>query len=481
MKNTATPFPAALRAQRRSLLWRIHFWAALIASPVALLAALSGILYIFTPQIEDALYGHLEQVAPAGEVRSLDALVQVAQQAAPAGWVLHSLVPAHGATDSLQVAFVPPPKAAAQAKASGGGHSSHGDHGAANLVNGANVAKGAAVGEGGAMAKPAAFLRPNFGFPGRAQVVYLNPYTAEVLGSLVQEDRFSNWSRKLHSNYLQNDNWRWLLELAASWLMVMLVTGIYLWWPQRKPTLPQSSARGRVAWKQWHAFVGVALSVMSAVILTTGLTWSKYAGDQVKWLRDMSGQAPPRISASIQSEAVQAPVLSWQEAWQAARREAPDVSMQLMPPKGVQGVWRANQMDKSQPEKRFDLLLDAYSGQRLYYSDWSEQTAFGKATAIGIPFHRGEFGLWNQALLLVFGVGVVFSIVTGWVMYFKRRVHGYTGMPVLAAGAWKSVHPGALVATLGMFALMPLLALSSAVVLALEGFWWWRAKAVTKA
>jgi hypothetical protein len=26
-----------------------------------------------------------------------------------------------------------------------------------------------------------------------------------------------------------------------------------------------------------------------------------------------------------------------------------------------------------------------------------------------------------------------------------------------------------------MFVLMPLLALSSAVVLALEGFWWWRA------
>jgi uncharacterized iron-regulated membrane protein len=153
-------------------------------------------------------------VAPAGEARSLDALVQVAQQAAPAGWVLHSLVPAHGVTDSLQVAFVPPPKASAQAQASGGGHTSHGDHGAANS---ANVAKGASAGDGGALAKPAAFLRPSFGFPGRARVVYLNPYTAEVLGSLVQEDRFSNWSRKLHSNYLQNDSWRWLLELAASW------------------------------------------------------------------------------------------------------------------------------------------------------------------------------------------------------------------------------------------------------------------------
>ena len=469
MTSSVTPQNPALRMQRRSLLWRIHFWAALIATPMALLAALTGILYIFTPQIEDALYGHLEKVEPAGVPHPLDFLVQEAQQAAPAGWVVHSIMPPHGVTDSLQVAFVTPPHAAAPAKASGGGHS-HGDHGAGNTSNGA-----------GSMAKPAAFLRPNFGFPGRAQVFFVNPYTAQVLGSMVQEDRFSNWSRKLHSNYLQNDNWRWMVELAASWLMVMLVTGVYLWWPQRKNTLPQSNVKERAAWKQWHVFIGIALSVMSAVILTTGLTWSKYTGDQIKWLRDMSGQASPRIPASIQSDAVQAKVLSWQAAWDAAKREAPDVSMQLMPPKGVQGVWRANQMDKSQPEKRFDLLLDAYTGQRLYYSGWSEQTAFGKATAIGIPFHRGEFGVWNQLLLLVFGVGVVFSIVTGWVMYFKRRAKGYKGLPVLTKGAWKSVPIGAYVASLAMFVLMPLLALSSAVVLALEGLWWWRAKATATA
>ena len=87
--------------------------------------------------------------------------------------------------------------------------------------------------------------------------------------------------------------------------------------------------------------------------------------------------------------------------------------------------------------------------------------------------------MWNQALLLVFGVGVVFSIVTGWVMYFKRRAKGYKGLPVLTTDAWKSVPIGAFVASLAMFVLMPLLALSSAFVLALEGFWWWRAKAAT--
>ena len=65
---TATPQPARAlhHARRRSLLWRIHAWAALIASPFALVAALSGMLYAFTPQLEAMLHGHLDKVVPMG-------------------------------------------------------------------------------------------------------------------------------------------------------------------------------------------------------------------------------------------------------------------------------------------------------------------------------------------------------------------------------------------------------------------------------
>lgn len=464
--STSATNPSALVAQRRSLLWRVHFWAALIASPFAVLAALTGILYIFTPQIEAQLHDHLDTVAPAGVMRPLDDVVQAANAAAPQGWVLHSLSPAHEPTDSARFAYMPP-MGANPAAAAGGGHNHGGDKPAAAVPSSAMAAK------------PAPFLRPNFGFPGKAMVVYVNPYTAEVLGSLAQEDRFREWSRKLHSSLLQGDGWRWMIELAASWLMVMLVTGIVLWWPRgNQPALPQKAARGRVAWKQWHAFLGVALSLMSAVILTTGLTWSKTAGGQIKWARDAANQAPPRIPADLAKSAAGAePMLTWEAALQAIRREAPHISMQIMPPKGPSGVWRANQMDKGQPENRFDLLLDAYSGQRLYYSGWDQQTAFGKATAIGIPFHRGEFGVWNQVVLVVFGLGVLFSIVSGWVMYFKRRAHGLAGLPRLAPGAWKSVSPLAVVATLFMLVSMPLLAISGAVVAAIESVLWWRARA----
>jgi uncharacterized iron-regulated membrane protein len=450
MMNLNQPPPGIVRAQRRSLLMRIHFWSALIASPFALIATITGLIYVFVPQVEQVMHGHLDSVAPAAQVRSLDDAISAAKMAAPEGWRLHSVVPMHAPTDSTRVAFMPPP---ADHKKEGGGHGSHGG------------------GATPAAKDKAEFLRPNFGVPMKAVVVYVNPYTAEVLGSLPQSERFSNWSRKLHSNYLQNDGWRWLIELAASWLMVMLVTGMYLWWPRTpQPFVPQAKVKGRASWMQWHTFVGVSLSLMSAVILTTGLTWSKQAGDQIRWARDIAGQASPRIPGTFKSNPADgAHVLSWEDAMQAVRREAPDVQMQLMPPKGVEGYWRANQLDGDQPDRRFDLLLDAYSGERLYFSGWSEQTAFGKATAIGIPFHRGEFGVWNQVLLFVFGVGVLFSIVSGWIMYFKRRKLGLSGMPAVMKGAWKSVPWGAWLGGAFMLVAMPLLAISATAVLLVEG------------
>ena len=448
---------APLKARRRSLLWRLHFWSALIASPFVLVACLTGLLYVFTPQIERSLHGHLDTVVPQAQVRPLDDAVAAAQALMPEGWTLHSVIPAYEANDSVRVAFSAP----VQDQAKGGGHSGHG--------GGTPKAEGKAQ-----------FLRANFGIPAKATVVYVNPYTAEVLGQLKESDRFATWARKLHSSLLQGDSWRWMIELAASWTMVMLVTGVFLWWPVAGQSgLPQKDAKGRTSWRQWHSFIGVALGLISFVILVTGLTWSQNAGSQIKWARDATGQTPPRIPAKFKSsptEGVKA--LTWAQAFAAVRREAPDVSMMIMAPKGPEGVWRANQMDRGDPTKRFDLLLDAYTGEKLYYSGWAEQTAFGKATAIGIPFHRGEFGVWNQILLFVFGASILFSVVSGWVMFFKRRQSGSTIWPVLLPGAWRSVSPWAYLGGAFMLIAMPVLAISAVPVAVIE---LWRGLRMAKA
>jgi len=72
-------------------------------------------------------------------------------------------------------------------------------------------------------------------------------------------------------------------------------------------------------------------------------------------------------------------------------------------------------------------------------------------------------------LLFVFGVGVLFSIVSGWMMYFKRCKLGLSGMPAVMKGAWKSVPWGAWLGGAFMLVAMPLLAISATAVLLVEG------------
>lgn len=445
VNKQALPSPVALR---RSLFWRIHFWAALIASPFILVAALTGMLYALTPQIESHLYAGLDHVQHSGLRRSLDASVDAARAAAPSGWRLISVLPPVDESDTVKVNFVPP-------STQGSEHEQH-------------------SGSMHSTAKPAA-SRPGFGLPAQTLVVYVDPYTTQVLGSLAHAERFGNWAKRLHSRMLQTDAWRWMIELAASSMLVMLVTGVYLWWASAKSAwLPSGRARGRVWWKEWHAFMGVAMFFMSVVVLGTGITWSKYAGAQIRAARDFVGQAGPKPPNSLKSISTNTgEALNWQDAWQKVRQVAPAVAVQLSAPEASDGVWSASSADPSQPLKRFDLRLDAYSGATLYYSAWEQQSLFGQVTGIGIPFHRGEFGWWNQLLLLMFGASVVFSLISGWLMFWKRRKAGSLGMPILLPGAWRSAPWSAWMIALIFMLTMPVLAIASLAIATLEiiGAW----------
>ncbi|SFF94962.1 Uncharacterized iron-regulated membrane protein [Duganella sp. CF458] len=422
-----------MKSARTALLWRVHWWAALVASPFALVAALTGLLYAFTPQIEARLYGAMELVQPVEKHVSLDAMVGAAHATAPAMSQLHSVVVPAAPDESVKVTF-------AAGGADSGEHQQHAGH------------------------APAAPKKPAFGPPAGAVTYFVDPADAKVLGSQANEERFSQWAKRLHSRLLQGETWRWMIELATSWLMVMLLTGVALWWP--KASLPKLGKRGREAWRQWHAFFGVGFGVLTLIILTTGLTWSKYAGEEVRYLRDLTGQASPKMPRGLASEhADPATAMSWQTALDKARALAPGVALQLTPPAGPHGIWKIGMAERSRPQLRFDAALDAYSGRVLYRSGWDEQTAFGKATTVGIPFHRGEFGWWNQALLIVFGVGTLFSLVSGWVMYFKRRKAGQLGLPKVPGGAWRAIGFGWAAGALACLALMPMLLLSAPCVL----------------
>jgi uncharacterized iron-regulated membrane protein len=117
--------------------------------------------------------------------------------------------------------------------------------------------------------------------------------------------------------------------------------------------------------------------------------------------------------------------------FERVRADAPQISMQLTPPANADGVWRAENFDRTQPTLRYIRVLNAYSGAMLFMSNWAQLTPLAQATAVGIQFHRGELGLWNQALLALTALTVIFSVASGLMMWWLRRPRGRMSSPRL--------------------------------------------------
>src|SRR3546814_21074056 len=59
--------------------------------------------------------------------------------------------------------------------------------------------------------------------------VFVSP-RGEVLGSIAPDRRLMAWVRSIHGQLLLGKRGSWLVELAASWAIVLVLSGLYLWW-----------------------------------------------------------------------------------------------------------------------------------------------------------------------------------------------------------------------------------------------------------
>ena len=70
-----------------NLAWRWHFYAGLFVAPFMVLLAVTGIIYLFKPQLDPLMYGHLLTVPAAERALSADEQLQRAKAAYPQGTV----------------------------------------------------------------------------------------------------------------------------------------------------------------------------------------------------------------------------------------------------------------------------------------------------------------------------------------------------------------------------------------------------------
>jgi uncharacterized iron-regulated membrane protein len=433
-KDTTAAAPRTGNGYRT--LWRWHFYAGLFVMPFLVVLAITGTLYCFQPQIEPLLYPHRMVVQPEATPKlSQEALLARAQAALPAG----------SKPSSVRLPDEP--------------------NRSAEFV----------------------FRVPKEG----SQSVFVNPYSGVVLGTLSVDDRFMQVTRMLHRKLLLGKFGELLMELVACWTLVMIGTGIALWWPQgaarmSRAFVPDFALKGRPFWKSLHASIGIWLAIGAVAFVLTGLPWTGSWGQGFKSLATSANMGAPEgswgglpLRSNVPGQTAQAarehtpaaghhhmsdmesmPGMTMDEMplanvpWAVGavkvpsaragesgtritidrvvdmmRHEGIDGGYEIALPASADGVYTVSYFP-ADPKAERTIYIDQYSGAVMKDIRYADYGAVSKAVSYGTALHMGRyFGLANQIICAAISLGLATLAVTGFVMWWKRRPAKSVGAP----------------------------------------------------
>jgi uncharacterized iron-regulated membrane protein len=414
---------------------RLHFYAGVLVAPFLLVAATTGLLYAASFQAEKIVYAH-ELTVPAGERRlPLSEQVAAAREAHPEGTV---------------AAVRPSPEADATTRV---------------LLSGVPGVD-----------------------PDHTLAVFVDPYTAQVRGSLEQYGStgalpLRTWLDGLHGNLQLGESGRLYSELAASWLWVIAGGGLALWFGRRRDRRKVRGTTGRRRVLGLHGTVGVWAAAGFVFLSATGLTWSTYAGANIDTLRTALHQATPSISAATGGDhgshngpatgtGTPADPQELDTILAAARAEGLGDPVEIVPPADASSAYVVKQIQRSWPEKQDAVAVDPASGKVVDELRFADYPLLAKLTRWGIDAHTGTlFGLVNQIALMALALSLILLIVWGYRMWWLRGRAAAFGRPI-PRGAWQHVPPQILVPALAAVAVLgyfvPLLGIPLAVFIAVD-------------
>jgi uncharacterized iron-regulated membrane protein len=301
--------------------------------------------------------------------------------------------------------------------------------------------------------------------------------------------------RYLHSLKYFGSYTRALIEIAAGWAILLVGTGIYLWWP-RKQTGGVLSIRGtprkRVFWRDTHAVLGLFVGGFIVFLAVTGMPWSGVWGAKVnEWANGNNFGYPAGVRVAVpmsdehvdhiakttwsleQAQVPQSPAhqhgataISLDEAVATFDRLGLHHGYAVNIPTDAMGVYTGSVYPDDLSQQRV-VHLDQYTGKPLIDMSYADYGPLGKAMEWSINVHMGqEFGLANQLVLLVVCIAIVVLAVSAGVMWWKRRPKGSLGVPPMPSD--KRVFRGLIAILVIGGIIFPLVGLSLVVMLALD-------------
>lgn len=307
-----------------------------------------------------------------------------------------------------------------------------------------------------------------------------------VIGSADPDKRISAWLSRIHGSLLMGRAGSLLVELAASWAIVMILTGLYLWWPRGRGVAgvvwPRLSLGARTALRDLHAVTGFWVSGFALVLLFTALPWTdvwasgfRAVRAEMGWVSGVQdwkgGGADEHAAHDHQAMAMAdhsahtAPAIPLARIVERAHAEhmpapaivqPPGAPNLFGPPNGA--TWTLTTQTQNRPQVR-KISYDPATGAEVSRSGFADKHAIDRVVGYGIAWHEGQlFGRVNQLIGVATALALFTLAVSGFLMWRRRKPGRALGAPLPARDPARLRGVAAIVLLLA--ALLPLLAAS---------------------
>ncbi|SBS35529.1 PepSY-associated TM helix [Marinomonas spartinae] len=439
------------------LITRLHFYIGMFVAPFIFIAALTGTVYVLTPQLEAYVYKHELKTDSTGPNKPLTEQVAAARQSLSKDLTLFAVRPAPLPGDTTRVMFLDP-----------------------STLSG-------------------------------VRAVFIDPHNLAVRGSLGVYGTSGVLPLRttidyLHRTLLLGDLGRNYSELAASWLWIAALGGVYLWYKGGKKNQTKIASRTPYLRKRRsHYQLGLVIFLGLVFFSITGLTWSKWAGGNISTVRQYIGWVTPSVSLDIKKTAHSTDMgehanhlghsnnanMSMTQAAPSAKETDQlfdkvlntaraagihSTKIEIKPPRKANTAWFVREIHREWPTQVDSVAIDGSTLAVLGHAQFAHFPLIAKLIRWGIDTHMGLlFGLANQLILAAFGLSLCVMIVWGYTMWWRRRpTAGATSKPLLDAWSkltptWKTI---TIVVSLFVAISLPVMGISLVVFLLIDAIRW---------
>ncbi|RUP00362.1 PepSY domain-containing protein [Hyphomicrobium sp.] len=262
----------------------------------------------------------------------------------------------------------------------------------------------------------------------------IDPYTATTVGQrAIQEDGrtlsmpFIQILMSLHSALLLNEGGEILVAVIATFMIISIIAGIYLWWPRngnwrQAITIKRGASPARRIFDV-HRVTGAWTSIVLIAMLFTG-TYVIIRQVMPSLLSFVAGSEKPLDS--YRSAASLGATISPGDAVKRAEEALPGGKLySLSLPQNREGVYIVGRQSVEEPNRAAtyrNVVVDQFSGAVLTIQDRDKFSAGETFNEWVYPLHCGEaFGNFGRGVVMLLGIVPALLYFTALARWLNKR------------------------------------------------------------